>query len=60
MENAVIPETVTQQMNIRLPREICVWLMSEKEKNRSSLTSEVTRAVRERKQRVEAEAAHEQ
>lgn len=42
-----------QQINVRLPADLRAWLNKEREKNRSSLTSEVVRAIQERKERCE-------
>ncbi len=45
---------------LRLPSPLKGWVQEQATANGSSQNSEVVRAVRERKQRVEAEAAHEQ
>lgn len=46
-----------EQINIRVPTDLRSWLMEQKEKNRSSLTSEVVRAIQERKDRCEQKLA---
>lgn len=43
----------TEQVNFRLPIELRDWLREQKDQNRSSVTSEIVRAIQERKQRVE-------
>ncbi|MEN1996814.1 Arc family DNA-binding protein [Stenotrophomonas bentonitica] len=43
----------TEQVNFRLPIALRDWLKEQKEKNRSSVTSEIVRALQERKERVE-------
>lgn len=42
------------QLKIRLPSEVKQWLEQQVTENRSSQSSEVVRAVRERMRRVEA------
>ena len=49
-----------RQLNLRIPEDLKVWIEAQSSCNGSSQTSEVIRALRERMQRVEAEAAHEQ
>lgn len=44
-----------EQINVRIPVDLREWLKDQQARNRSSLTSEVVRAVRERKDRVERE-----
>jgi|GEM_PF-5938043 len=43
----------TEQVNFRLPLALREWLNDQKVKNRSSVTSEIVRAIQERKERVE-------
>lgn len=43
----------TEQTNVRLPSELKHWLKEQQLRNRSSLSSEVVRSIRERKDRVE-------
>ena len=45
---------------LRLPNDLKQFIAEQSNTYGSSQNSEVVRAVRERKQRVEAEAAHEQ
>ena len=45
------------QINVRIPVDLREWLREQRDKNRSSLTSEVVRALRERQERVQKEAA---
>lgn len=47
----------TEQVNFRLPVELRDWLRQQKERNRSSVTSEIVRALQERRERVQKEAA---
>lgn len=46
-----------EQINVRIPVDLRGWLRQQQERNRSSLTSEVVRAIRERKDRVELQEA---
>lgn len=46
-----------EQINVRIPVDLREWLRKQREKNRSSLTSEVVRALQKRRERVEREAA---
>ncbi|WDI91918.1 Arc family DNA-binding protein [Xanthomonas campestris] len=46
-----------EQINVRIPVDLREWLRTERDKNRSSLTSEVVRALRERKERAEQKEA---
>ena len=48
------------QVNMRIPADLKSWIQAQSLKNGSSQNSEVVRALRERKERIEAEAAHEQ
>lgn len=43
----------TEQVNFRLPVELRDWLRQQKDRNRSSVTSEIVRAIQERKDRME-------
>lgn len=43
----------TEQVNFRLPVELRDWLRGQKSRNRSSVTSEIVRAIQERRERVE-------
>lgn len=43
------------QVNWRIPCDLKEWIDQQAELNRSSKSSELTRAVRERKERVESE-----
>lgn len=45
------------QLKIRLAPELMEWLTGQRRKNRSTNSSEVSRAVRERKERTEQEKA---
>lgn len=46
-----------EQINVRVPTDLRAWLKRQQELNRSSLTSEVVRAIRERRDRVEQKHA---
>lgn len=48
-----------EQTNVRIPVDLKVWLKEQQARNRSSLTSEVVRSVRERKDRVEQQKREE-
>lgn len=43
----------TEQVNFRIPVALRDWLKEQKQRNRSSVTSEIVRALQERKERVE-------
>ena len=45
------------QFKLRIPAELKAWLDEQAEKNRSSLSSEVVRSIRERRERVEFKAS---
>lgn len=47
----------TEQVNFRLPVDLRDWLRQQKDRNRSSVTSEIVRALQERRERVERAAA---
>ncbi|HHA2912823.1 TPA: Arc family DNA-binding protein [Stenotrophomonas maltophilia] len=47
----------TEQVNFRLPVELRDWLRDQKKRNRSSVTSEIVRAIQERRERVEFKPA---
>lgn len=47
----------TEQVNFRIPVALRDWLKEQKQRNRSSVTSEIVRALQERKERVEQGAA---
>lgn len=45
-----------EQINVRIPPDLRDWLRQQKERNRSSLSSEVTRAIAERRDRCEKQS----
>jgi hypothetical protein len=52
-----MPSNADPQMKIRLPVELMQFLESEADKNGSTKTSEIVRAIRERKERLAAREA---
>lgn len=48
---------MNEQINVRIPVELREWLNGQKDRNKSSLSSEVVRAIQERRERVERGAA---